>query len=541
MKATIWTLPAVLFVALLMTADQASAGTYYDAVMADNPVGYWRLGETAGTTAYDAMGSNDGAYLNGVTQGTPGAIFGDPDHDTAVRFTGSSVDQQKVDVPYSSDLNPASFSFEVWGKIRPGSTTGHQSPMTSRGGGTGYIFYAEGRNWEFWSGTGGWDELNAPAESAVQGRWTHLVGTYDAATQEKKLYVNGQLAGTKTGVTLSQNTTFPLRFGAGATEGAGQFWFAGDVDEPAVYNYALDINQVVAHYNAARPAKGGELFRAEFDNPGGAGLGPDASNLIFSGQTGAYPTPSNPDGTLVLGGSGTGGMVFTDELPTIINFQNGLVIETEAYYADGATSAGNGFMGLKGLYLHGVGTSGTDRLGGLFAQFQAYPNNTGHIRLGFQSGSPSGGDLWFDSGGVGSQTFTVTGIPDPNGLFTMQLSIYGLGDNDDLVFTVMQDDWSAEISTTIGQYRDNLPSGAIRDTFNEVLTRLRAQPWTMDFGFISTSVREDAYNYLAVFANVPEPSTVALLALGGLGLMGCGWRRRRRDASRAPALSVWLD
>jgi hypothetical protein len=35
---------------------------YQDAVLADSPVGYWRLGETSGTTAADGMGGRHGTY-----------------------------------------------------------------------------------------------------------------------------------------------------------------------------------------------------------------------------------------------------------------------------------------------------------------------------------------------------------------------------------------------------------------------------------------------------------------------------------------------
>ena len=39
--------------------------TYLQAVNADGPVGYWRLGETCGTAAADERGANPGAYVNG--------------------------------------------------------------------------------------------------------------------------------------------------------------------------------------------------------------------------------------------------------------------------------------------------------------------------------------------------------------------------------------------------------------------------------------------------------------------------------------------
>ena len=62
---------------------------YGSAVMQDQPLAYWRLGESSGTLAADFSGNTrDGNYNGGVTLGQPGAVSGDPD--TASLFNGSS-------------------------------------------------------------------------------------------------------------------------------------------------------------------------------------------------------------------------------------------------------------------------------------------------------------------------------------------------------------------------------------------------------------------------------------------------------------------
>jgi len=77
--------------------------------------------------------------------------------------------------------------------------------------------------------------------------WIHLVGTYDGANW--RLYRNGVLVGTQ----ASAVGALPVDLGDWAIASTGNGWadpFAGSVDEVAVYDYALNTSQVLAHYKA---------------------------------------------------------------------------------------------------------------------------------------------------------------------------------------------------------------------------------------------------------------------------------------------------
>jgi len=223
---------------------------YSEAVTADGPVAYWRLNETSGDVADDSVGPNDGAYLNGVTLGVPGALVDDPD--LAASFL--SDNQSKIDVPFAYEVNPPAFTCEVWAKVTGGS--GHRSPLTSRADSPqrGYIFYAEpGNTWQFWTGTGaqvGWNVIQGPA--VQNGAWTHLVGTHDGET--KRFYVDGVEVGSNTSV-FGPNDQSVLRIGGGASEGPGSFFFQGGIDEVAIYDTVLAPDRILTHYAlGARPS-----------------------------------------------------------------------------------------------------------------------------------------------------------------------------------------------------------------------------------------------------------------------------------------------
>ena len=244
----------------LWGAGITARADYPSEVLALQPLTYWRFSDT-GTFSYAAtnlgtLGTAENGVYNDPTymEGQPGALFGTTN--TSARFDGSS---SKIDVPFNAALNPASFTVECWAKV-DGGAGNYRSPVTSRdsvsGSIAGYIIYAgAGNTWEFWTGNGsGWNPITTSAAvgGVVIGAWTHLVGTYDAPSLTMSFYINGVLVGTRPNSTVLQvgsaGSPRPLRVGSGATEGGGNYWFNGSVDEVALYPSVLTPDQVAANY-----------------------------------------------------------------------------------------------------------------------------------------------------------------------------------------------------------------------------------------------------------------------------------------------------
>src|SRR5712671_4787956 len=111
-------LPIQLSGAASASDSHAAASTYSSAVLADAPAGYWRLGESSGTTAADSAGHNAGTYVGGVTLGQAGALSGDSD--TSVVLDGSIA---TVQIPDAAALDPTTqITLEAW--IKPSALTG---------------------------------------------------------------------------------------------------------------------------------------------------------------------------------------------------------------------------------------------------------------------------------------------------------------------------------------------------------------------------------------------------------------------------------
>jgi len=244
--------------------DPAAASCFADnlvaAVLSDAPRGYWRLGETSGTTATDASGQGRHGTYAAVGLGVPGALPGDK----GASFNGTD---SRVTLPADVIWGSAAVSVEVWFRGAAGSSGtlfGYQTtvyPQVPTGGwvpalyvGTNGLLYGK-----FWPGGA---SITSPAR-VDDDAWHHAVVTTGlAAGSTQTLHLDGRVVGTANGG-LDWSSMHQAMIGMGRTHSwpAGRTTdyheFAGSIDEVAVYATTLPTARVAAHYQAGlAPAAG---------------------------------------------------------------------------------------------------------------------------------------------------------------------------------------------------------------------------------------------------------------------------------------------
>jgi hypothetical protein len=256
---------------------------YRAAVLAKNPVAYWRLGEATGTTAVDETGNgHNGTYIGNPTLGQPGAIDGDSN--TAVQFNGTNY----VEIPDSADFSqPTStrgLTVEAW--MRPDAL--HFSGEQGSDPSVNPYVYCLGKacnaqeEWAFrfyssepsqdpaarpnrisgyiWSPAGGEGAGAYIQEVIAIGVWIHVVACYQPGDKNTcppagvLIYLDGvQKKGPPDLGTLYCNPCFavqpahgkaPLRLGTRDTTS----FFVGALDEVAIYPRVLRPDEILANF-----------------------------------------------------------------------------------------------------------------------------------------------------------------------------------------------------------------------------------------------------------------------------------------------------
>jgi hypothetical protein len=209
---------------------------YANAVLATSGLlGYWRLGEQSGTTAFDEKGSNAGTYRGGVTLLQPGALAGD--FNTAARFDGTSG-EMAVSGPSLSTVG----SVEGWFYWEGGNALVRDQTSSPTYG--WILAYDSGGSLKY--RVAGKTFSTGRSTASVKNGWHHVVVTKNGGSVA--FYLDGQLVNSGTGAPNSA-ATMPwhvMRNGAYATYAQGR------ADEVAVYGVALDGATVQQHYNAGR-------------------------------------------------------------------------------------------------------------------------------------------------------------------------------------------------------------------------------------------------------------------------------------------------
>ncbi len=244
-------------VGLTVTDDQGATATtsqsikvggrpadiYGSAVYDSDPELFWRLNEASGSAVLDTtLNGVDGIASGGYERATTGVVTG-----TSTSLNGSDGLLSSNDpVP-----GPSVYSQELWFQTttnRGGKLIGFGNQQT--GNSSSYdrhvYMFDDGRlRFGVWNGRA--DVIDS-SSSYNDGQWHHMVATQGA--DGMKLYVDGQLVGTNPATTAQAYNGY-WRVGGDVTwGGASSNYFAGLVDEVAVYGTVLTPQAVLSHFEA---------------------------------------------------------------------------------------------------------------------------------------------------------------------------------------------------------------------------------------------------------------------------------------------------
>lgn len=271
---------ALLATSVARVGVAAPARLYPLTVLSDNPSAYWRLDESRGNVAHDQVGGHD-CFLTNVQLRAAG--YSPADADTAAIFgvlAGSNSYAGELDksgsgiatIDFSQPAGSyAEFSVEAWVKGNPQTVNAGIIAKGYGNGGEQFNLDTDSDNvathgFCFSVRDANGTNHNAASTVTPDGRWHHLVGVCDEPQGKVRLYIDG-----------AESTNAPVSPGAGvlattngaapgtalvsigsrtSAQNATSFGdqFVGTIDEVAVYGYALNAAQVIAHYQAGLAA-----------------------------------------------------------------------------------------------------------------------------------------------------------------------------------------------------------------------------------------------------------------------------------------------
>ena len=240
----------LLIVVVGVSPANAFAFSYSEAVLADNPIGYWRLGEQSGSDALDLSGHDlHGTYRGNVILNQPGAIL--TDSNLSAQFDGSTG---YVDVAPDDRLNKLrnNFTIEAWVRKSEGPLDG--IIVSNKGSfGNGYALGIDSIIPRIHFVTFGKKDYLYPF-SFSENQWTYIAVAFDSSN-DAHFYVNGKFEKTVGGISPASINSNAFNIGrAPYIDSMGSYrHFPGGLDEVAIYGRSLSQEEIYEHYRAAIP------------------------------------------------------------------------------------------------------------------------------------------------------------------------------------------------------------------------------------------------------------------------------------------------
>lgn len=185
-------------------ADPRSTPYASEVLATSGLVGYWRLGETSGTSAADSSGSGHPATLSGgVTKGQAGALVGDANGAMSLDGTSGHLLAPGAAIPNGP------YTLAVWVKA---TAADPNAGLLGQWAGGGAMLWLDGSGAYGLAHTGSGSDFLSSGVAPRIGAWDLVVGVFDGA--ELRLYVNGTLAASLATTTNPGTAAVPVELGA---------------------------------------------------------------------------------------------------------------------------------------------------------------------------------------------------------------------------------------------------------------------------------------------------------------------------------------
>jgi|CXWL01.1.fsa_nt_gi hypothetical protein len=194
-------------------------------------------------TPNDIIGTNEGTLINGAshTTGMVGQAFD---------FTQAG---QHVEIPDSQSLRPVNgLSIDGWFKF---NNSNPQAALVSKpflsGSSNAYVIWIQGG--ALWASVNG-AYVNY-AFDPTPGRWYHIAYTYDDASAQHWLFVDGSGVASAVSATTPTYDSSPVLIGIDKDNGSPVLHMVGVADEVEFFGRALTGNEILAIYRAGSAGK----------------------------------------------------------------------------------------------------------------------------------------------------------------------------------------------------------------------------------------------------------------------------------------------
>jgi len=247
-----------LAVALFFVTGSAGADItrFRNAVLDDNPIAFWQLEETSGTSVADSSGNGNTATHEASPSVGATGIGGS----NGVHYNGSGARTRTADsAVYTPSIGGANtgHSLEAWVKPSSSATATQARNIAAWNGPAADTYRMQQRGMDN-NQAGGWVRDASSNSFSLQGgppaiddgEWHHVVLTFglDAGSNPfRRVYMDGALTDSDPGALSGFGLVDSLVIAADDT--GGGVTYHGLIDEVAVYGYALSDDRILAHYN----------------------------------------------------------------------------------------------------------------------------------------------------------------------------------------------------------------------------------------------------------------------------------------------------